>query len=82
MFDRFQILLQKNWGMPYHYIIAFHLVYGLGHILNPAWVCAGVILLATGYEIYQFKKKQNNPFDFATDMIANLLGIGAGAWLS
>lgn len=81
MFNKLQYILQRNWGMPYHYIIAFHLMFGLGRILNPAWIGFGIVILATAYEVYQFKIKQNNPFDFAGDMIANLFGIGVAAWL-
>ena len=82
MWSRLQLILAKNWGMPYHFILAFFLVFILAKVCNPAWVCVGVLLLATGYEVWQFKVGQNNSFDFAGDMVANILGIGVGAWLS
>lgn len=80
MFERLQILLAKNWGMPYHFIFAYFLMFIVGRIFNPAWIGFGIIIIATIYEVWQFKKGNNNSFDFATDMIANMLGVIMGAW--
>jgi len=73
----FYNLTKRNWGLAYHFIIANQLTFWLLRLFPqiPGFICFGVVLLGAGYEIYQFKVKQNNPFDFATDTAANLLGI-------
>jgi len=73
----FYNLTNRNWGFPYHFIIANQLTFWLLRLFPqyPGFVCFGIVLLGAVYEVYQFKKKQNNRFDFITDMIANLLGL-------
>lgn len=75
---RLLIFLARNWGLPYHFIFCFFLTAIFGHWFNPAWVSFGVIVFATLYEVYQFKTGNNNNFDFAGDMIANMLGVAIG----
>lgn len=78
----------KNWGLPYHFIIAQFLTVGLHLIFTRLWMIPGpskyiiiglaVFMLGYLYEAYQKRKGENNKYDFITDTLANIAGILTG----
>ena len=71
-------LTKANWGLTYHFIIANQLMFWLGGIFPPPWVGFGIVLLGTGYMVYQFKSRTENNFGALTDAMAEWLGILIG----
>jgi N-acetylmuramoyl-L-alanine amidase len=79
-------LTRRNWGAPYHFIIAcfitllFIRLFGLKTVDHPLFPLFTVFLLilALGYEIWQFSRKQNNWRNALEDMLFAAAGYATG----
>lgn len=82
----FRALTKRNWGWPYHWILADILATSmlalycflwastqLGQLMGFVWLSVNAIGIV--YEIHQIKKDKTAKEEFWEDIIANNLGI-------
>ena len=73
----FNEMTLRNWGVPWHLIIAWYATIVLYSFMPMQWVFPLIFVTGLVYEFFQLRDGQTMR-GFAEDMAANIIGILSG----